>query len=195
MTLRPVLFSLLLGSAVLSVTGCSGLGTLREEAISAVDPDSLDVDWATVFSDSTVTDSLGLGLSGVAEGGGGAASAFESGAASGGAASGGAFGDVTLEGVSILGAWQAVEVIGNTRDTRALESGAAALTLIVAPNGRATLTGKSRSQDSFTRSGRITDNYLTVAGIEGRALLLLNGPRLIVREPDGRSTAFVRASN
>ena len=202
--MRFAFFSLLLSVAAFAITGCSGLDTLRDEAVAAATPDSLDVDWASVFSDSTATDSLGLGISGIGEGGGGSGtgigigdiSASGVGSGSGGLGSGGAaLGDVTLEGISILGAWQAVEVIGSTRDTRALESGTAALMLIIAPNGRATLTGKSDREGSFTRSGRITENYLALTGIEGRALLLLNGPRLVVREPDGRSTAFVRASN
>ncbi|NNF58403.1 MAG: hypothetical protein HKN04_09185 [Rhodothermaceae bacterium] len=188
-TMRLVLLSLLLSATAFALTGCSGLDTLRDEAVAAVAADSLDVDWAAVLTDTTATDSLGIGLSGVGEGGG-AASGLGS-----GEIGGGAFGDVTLDGTSILGAWRAVEVIGRRQDTRALETGATELMLIVAPNGRATLTGKSSSQDSFTRSGRITENYLTFAGIEGAALLLLNGPRLVVREPDGRSTAFVRASD
>ena len=54
--------------------------------------------------------------------------------------------DVVLDGVSILGAWEAVEVLNDPAATRDLESGALEMTLLIMPNGRATLTGNDHRE-------------------------------------------------
>ncbi|NNF58402.1 MAG: hypothetical protein HKN04_09180 [Rhodothermaceae bacterium] len=102
--------------------------------------------------------------------------------------------DVTLDGVSILGAWYAVEVIGDSDMSEDLRAGTLEMTLIVGPNGRATLTGNDRREGSgpVTFSGRITDNRIVFEGMDGAGTLLMNGRRLVLRDPRGRSTAYIR---
>ena len=102
--------------------------------------------------------------------------------------------DVTLDGVSILGAWYAVEVIGDSDMSNDLRTGTLEMTLIVGPNGRATMTGTDRREGSgpVTFSGRITDNRILFDGMDGAGTLLMNGRRLVLRDPRGRSTAYIR---
>ena len=117
--------------------------------------------------------------------------------AAGGAAPAPPPSDVRLDGVSILGGWYAVEVLDDPAATRDLEAGTLEMTLLVGPNGRATLTGHDRREGEgpVTFSGRITDNKIAFEGMEGAGTLLLNGRRLILRDPRGRSTAYVRSDD
>lgn len=105
-------------------------------------------------------------------------------------------GDVTLDGVSILGAWYAVEVVGDPQATDDLADGTMEQTLIVRSNGRTVLTGVDRraggSPVSF--NGRVTGSRVQFTGMEGAGTLLMSGRRLLLRSPDGRSTVFERGS-
>jgi hypothetical protein len=105
-------------------------------------------------------------------------------------------GDVTVDGVSVLGAWTAVEVVGDAQATRDLEDGTMEQTLLVGSNGRVTLTGVDRREGSgpVSFSGRVTGSRVQFTGMEGAGVLLMSGRRLILRDPGGRSTVFVRAS-
>ena len=103
-------------------------------------------------------------------------------------------GDVTVDGVSILGAWHAVEVIGNAQATRDLEEGRMEQTLIVSSNGRAVLTGVDRREGEgpVAFNGRITGSRVQFAGMEGSGTLIMSGRRLVLSDPTGRRTVFVR---
>lgn len=103
-------------------------------------------------------------------------------------------GDVFLDGVSIRGAWRAVEVPGDARATRDLSNGRTEQTLIVGSNGRALLTSINHRArgEPVTASGRITGNRVQFAGADGAATLLMSGRRLLLRDATGRSTVFIR---
>jgi hypothetical protein len=104
-------------------------------------------------------------------------------------------GDVTVDGVSVLGAWRAVEVVGDAQATRDLQNGTMEQTLLVGSNGRATLTGVDRREGGgpVSFSGRITGSRVTFAGMEGAGTLVMSGHQLVLRDPGGRSTVFVRS--
>ena len=75
---------------------------------------------------------------------------------------GAGFRDVTLEAVSILGTWYAVEVLEDEEATRDLEVGMMEMTLLVLPGGRSTLTGVDRREGSgrVSFTGIIEEQYL-----------------------------------
>jgi hypothetical protein len=104
-------------------------------------------------------------------------------------------GDVLIDGVSILGAWHAAEVVGDAEATRDLGNGAREEVLVVRPNGRALLVSVDRrgGERGATYSGLITGNQIEFAEREGVGVLLLSGRRLVLRDADGRSTAFERS--
>ncbi|MDX1438921.1 MAG: hypothetical protein R3284_03360 [Rubricoccaceae bacterium] len=102
--------------------------------------------------------------------------------------------DVMIDGVSVLGAWNALEIIGDEQATADLNSGIMKMTLLIQPNGRATLTGiDNREGTGNVRfNGRISGNQLALDGLEGSATLFMSGRRLILRDPRGRSTVYIR---
>jgi hypothetical protein len=99
-----------------------------------------------------------------------------------------------VDGVSVLGAWTAVEVVGDAQATRDLSDGTLEQTLIVSSNGRAVLTGVDHRAGSgpVTFNGRITGSRIAFTGMEGAGTLLMSGRRLLLRDPSGRSTVFER---
>ncbi len=105
---------------------------------------------------------------------------------------GAAFRDVTLEGVSILGTWYAVQVLEDAEATRDLEVGTMEMTLLVLPGGRSTLTGVDRREGSgrISFTGIIEENSISFDGMEGDGTLSLSGRHLILRDPRGRSTVY-----
>ena len=105
---------------------------------------------------------------------------------------GAGFRDVTLEAVSILGTWYAVEVLEDEEATRDLEVGMMEMTLLVLPGGRSTLTGVDRREGSgrVSFTGIIEENSISFDGMEGDGTLSLSGRHLILRDPRGRSTVY-----
>ena len=105
---------------------------------------------------------------------------------------GAGFRDVTLEGISILGTWYAVEVLEDAEATRDLEVGTMEMTLLVQPNGRSTLTGVDRREGSgrVSFTGIIEGNSISFDGMDGSGTLSMSGRRLILRDPRGRSTVY-----
>ncbi len=102
--------------------------------------------------------------------------------------------DVMLDGVSLVGAWYAVEVEGDRLTTRDLEDGTLETTLIVEPNGRAVLTGIDRREGDgpVTFVGLIRGNRITFREMDGAGTLYFSGRRLVLRDPNGRRTVYVR---
>ena len=102
--------------------------------------------------------------------------------------------DVVLDGVSLVGAWYAVERVGDVQATRDYEDGTLETTLLVEPNGRAVLTGIDRREGdgAVTFLGQITTNRLSFEGMDGAGTLFMNGRRLVLRDPSGRRTVFLR---
>ncbi len=105
---------------------------------------------------------------------------------------GAGFRDVTLDGVSILGTWYAVQVLKDAEATRDLEAGTMEMTLLVQPNGRSTLTGVDRREGSgrVSFTGIIEGNSISFDGMDGSGTLSMSGRRLILRDPTGRSTVY-----
>jgi hypothetical protein len=114
--------------------------------------------------------------------------------AAGGGAGALARADVRVDGISILGAWRAVEVSGDARATRDLADGRVEESLVVGSNGRAFLARVDHGAGgaSASASGRITGNRVRFDGAAGPGTLLMSGRRLLLRDADGRSTVFVR---
>lgn len=103
--------------------------------------------------------------------------------------------DVTIDGISILGAWHALEVVGDETATRDLQDGTMKMSLLVHPNGRVALAGIDNREGSGRNvrfDGRIDGNQLELEGLDGNATLFMSGRRLILRDPRGRSTVYIR---
>ena len=110
---------------------------------------------------------------------------------------GAGFRDVTIEGVSILGTWYAVQVLDDAQTTRDLEVGTMEMTLLVQPNGRSILTGVDRREGSGLVSfpGIVEGNRISFEGMDGSGTLSMSGRRLILLDPRGRSTVYVHGSS
>ena len=101
--------------------------------------------------------------------------------------------DVRLGGVSVVGRWQAVEVIGDREATFDLQDGRLSKVLVVNPTGRATLRGLDRDEGGSmpaTFPGRIEGDRLRLLDLDGTARLALVGGRLHVNDPSGATTVY-----
>lgn len=104
--------------------------------------------------------------------------------------------DVVLEGVSIVGRWEAVRVEGDPQATDDLRRGLLAKVLIVNPTGRATLRGRDARQSGgqpVSFIGRVDGSALRLADLPGAASLWLQGDRLHVLDPGGTTTVYAWA--
>ena len=112
------------------------------------------------------------------------------------AGGGSGFRDVTIDGVSILGTWYAVEILDDAQASSDLAAGTMEMTLLVQPGGRSTLTGEDRRQGSgrVSFAGIVEGNSISFDGMDGSGTLSLSGRRLILREPSGRSTVYAQGS-
>lgn len=134
----------------------------------------------------------GIGIVNPGQGGGESPSG---GLGSGGQTRSAPISDVTIEGVSILGAWHALEVQGDAVATRDLQDGTMKMTLLVQPNGRATLAGidnREGTGEAVRFDGQISGNRLALDGLPGAATLFMSGRRLVLRDPRGKSTVYIR---
>lgn len=104
--------------------------------------------------------------------------------------------DVTIDGTSIVGTWYATEILEDAAATRDLEEGTMEMTLLVQPNGRATLTGVDRREGSgrVSFTGIIENHRISFDGMDGSGTLSMSGRRLILQDPRGRSTVYIQAS-
>ena len=97
----------------------------------------------------------------------------------------------------LVGRWMAVDVVGDAEATRDLRRGTLEKTLVVNPGGHILLRGVDRVRgrgagESF--SGRLVGEALRFDGLPGAARLTAEGTRLLLRDPTGRVTRFVRAA-
>ena len=106
--------------------------------------------------------------------------------------------DVVVGGRSVVGRWLALEVEGDRRATRDLETETLTKILVLNPGGRAILRGVDRragvAPEVFvgdvvqTRRGAA----LALDGLRGAAALDLRGRRLVLTDPRGQRTVFLR---
>ncbi|WP_412062176.1 hypothetical protein [Rubrivirga sp. IMCC45206] len=103
--------------------------------------------------------------------------------------------DVRLGGVSLVGRWTAVEVVGDPGATADLARGTLSTVLVINPTGHVILRGADRREGQgapalFT--GVLVEHVLRLNGLPGEAEVQLVGPRLHVVDPRGRRTVFRR---
>ena len=97
----------------------------------------------------------------------------------------------------LVGRWIAVDVVGDAEATRDLRRGTLEKTLVVNPGGHVLLRGVDRvrgrgAAESF--SGRLVGEALRFDRLPGAASLTVAGTRLLLTDPTGRVTRFVRAA-
>lgn len=105
-------------------------------------------------------------------------------------------GDVALGGRSVVGRWVAFDVVGDAEATRDLQSGALQKTLAVNPGGHVILRGIDRIRGrgaAASFSGRLFGETIAFRDLAGTARLAFDGRRLVLTDPAGRQTRFVRA--
>lgn len=103
--------------------------------------------------------------------------------------------DVVLDGRSVVGRWQAIEVVGDAAATADLRRGLLSTVLVVNPTGHAILRGEDRRGEAGrpTRfTGYVHGDRLRLPALAGEAELALYGRRLHLVDPRGRRTVFVR---
>lgn len=112
-----------------------------------------------------------------------------------GAAAGAPERDVVVDGVSVVGRWRAVEVADDPQATRDLRDGTLEIVLVVNPTGHAILRGADRRDGGGTPaaySGRLDGDRLALRGLPGAAHVAVWGRHLVLDDPRGRRTVFVR---
>jgi len=103
--------------------------------------------------------------------------------------------DVRIDGRSIVGVWEAVEVLGDWEASEDIRSGALTTVLRIEPGGAVRLRGtdwKRAQGRTVLLEGHIHDNRLRLTGLPGEAELQRLGPRLHLVDPRGRETVFER---
>lgn len=96
-----------------------------------------------------------------------------------------------------VGRWIAVEVRGDAEASEDLRRGRLEKVLVVNPGGHVILRGVDRvrgggAASSF--SGHLSGDAVTFADLPGVARLALDGRRLVMTDPAGRQTHFIRAA-
>lgn len=105
--------------------------------------------------------------------------------------------DVIVDGISLLGVWNAVGALDEPDVDADLRSGMLTETLVINPRGRATLSGEDHRTDAGRQSfdGRITGNRLAFDELPGEATITVrNDGRIVVTDPRGRRTVYERES-
>ena len=104
-------------------------------------------------------------------------------------------GDVAVSGRSVVGRWLALDVVGDAEATRDLASGALVKTLVVNPGGHVILRGVDRARGhgaAAAFSGRLFGDAVAFRDLPGTARLAFDGRRLVLTDPAGRQTRFIR---
>lgn len=101
--------------------------------------------------------------------------------------------DVTLDGVSIVGKWVAVEIYGDRAARQDLRDGHLAKTLVVNPRGRAALSGWDRRTGGAPEAfiGQVAGTRLRLNGLSGEGRLAVRANRLRLHDPTGVTTVYV----
>jgi hypothetical protein len=101
--------------------------------------------------------------------------------------------DVRLGGISLVGTWAAISVVDDDDATNDLERGVLEQTLLIRPRGTVVLTGVDQRASGTRQSfgGQITGNILTFQSLPGAARLTVQGRRLQLLDPRGRTTVYV----
>jgi hypothetical protein len=103
--------------------------------------------------------------------------------------------DVTLDGVSLLGVWNAVGALDEPDVDNDLRNGVLTETLVVNPRGRVTLTGEDRNASTGRMSfeGRITGDRIAFDDLpgEGRITVRSDG-RIVITDPRNNRTVYER---
>ncbi|HLA63050.1 MAG TPA: hypothetical protein VK610_01375 [Rhodothermales bacterium] len=102
--------------------------------------------------------------------------------------------DVRLGGLSLIGTWAAIEVVGDAEATNDLDRGQLTQTLLIRPRGNAVLTGVDRraSGEPVAFGGEVRGSVITFVGMSGTGRLSVEGRRLHLLDPRGRTTVFAR---
>lgn len=103
--------------------------------------------------------------------------------------------DVIVDGVSILGVWNAVGALDEPDVDADLRSNVLTETLVVNPRGRVTLAGEDARADTGRQQfeGRVDGNRITFDGLPGTATVgVRSDGRLVVTDPLGRRTVYER---
>lgn len=103
--------------------------------------------------------------------------------------------DVILDGVSLLGVWNAVGALDEPDVDADLRSGDLTETLVVNPRGRVTLTGEDRDAGTGRMSfeGRITGDRIAFADLPGEGTITVRSDgRIVVTDPRGNRTVYER---
>lgn len=103
--------------------------------------------------------------------------------------------DVRVDGVSVLGAWDAIGAPDQPDIDRDIRRGTLTRTLIFNPYNRVRLLGEDRREGSglVTYDGRLQANRLTFEGLPGTATLRLrNANTLELTDPGGNRTVYRR---
>lgn len=103
--------------------------------------------------------------------------------------------DVVVDGVSLLGVWDAVGALDEPDVDDDLRNGALTETLVVNPRGRVVLSGEDARADTGRQSfeGRVDGNRIAFDGLPGVATISVRSDgRLVVTDPLGRRTVYER---
>ena len=107
--------------------------------------------------------------------------------------------DVVIGGRSVVGRWLALRVEGDRRATRDLADETLVKVLVINPGGFATLRGIDRRAGAAPEvfvgdviRTRGSAAALAFDGLDGAAGLALEGRRLVLTDPLGRRTVFLR---
>ena len=93
-----------------------------------------------------------------------------------------------------VGRWIAVDVVDDADQTADLRRGVLEKTLVINPGGHVILRGVDRAPGGGTAAftGRLIGRVVTFAELPGAAYLAREGTRLVLIDPTGRRTRFVR---
>jgi hypothetical protein len=103
--------------------------------------------------------------------------------------------DVVLDGVSVLGAWEAIGAPDQPEVDSDLRSGQLTRMLVINPYGRVTLSGEDRRAGTGRTSyeGRLRGRSLTFEGLPGTATLeARTNNRLVLTDPGNNRTVYRR---
>lgn len=100
-----------------------------------------------------------------------------------------------VDGVPVTGRWLALSVRGDAEASADLARGRLEKVLVVHPGGRVLLRGTDRERGegrSPQFTGRLAGRFLRLDGLPGTARLHAEGRRLVLTDPRGAQTVFLR---